>query len=266
MPKRRALAAVPVALRGIVILSAFVILFSALVTFVVPQARSWGLFPTGPELAASAMRLFIEGAIYPHVLVSTFRVFVGFMLAYSLGLTIGIFVIETRFARAAILPVNAFLRFIPPTAYTMLLVGAFGVAEAYKMAVVFFGVFFFLVAMIVDVFDSIDQRYLDMARLDRADRLTTLKKVVLPWSLPRLIDVARINLGAAWTFLVVAEMVGANSGLGYLVINSQRFSRVADIYLVIAVFGVIGWILDGALKQLSRRLAPWHSATVRQSR
>ncbi len=265
MRRLKALEAVPVALRGIAILAAFVILFSAFLTLAVPQARSWGLFPSGPELAASAKRLFLDGIIYPHIVVSSFRVFTGFLAAYSLSLTISILAIELWVARTTILPINAFLRYVPPTAYTMLLVGAFGVAEGYKMAVVFFGVFFFLVAMIVDVFDSIDQRYLDMARLDRVDRLTRLWKIVLPWSLPRLIDVARINLGAAWTFLVVGEMVGADSGLGYLVIISQRFSRIGDIYWVIAVFGIIGWTLDAALKQLSRHLAPWHSSTVRQS-
>jgi NitT/TauT family transport system permease protein len=265
MAKGRTPADLPVTLRGIAILAVFVLLASAVITFAFPQAKSWGLFPSGSELANSGNHLFIEGVIYYHIFISSLRVFCGFIFAYLLGLTVVILAIESSVARATVIPINAFLRYIPPTAYTMLLVGAFGVAESYKIAVVFFGIFFFLVAMIFDVLDSIDQRYLDMARLDRAGRLTTLQKIVLPWSLPRLIDVGRINLGAAWTFLVVGEMVGANSGLGYLVIVSQRFSRVGDIYWIIMTFGIIGWILDSVLKQLSRHLAPWYSATARKS-
>jgi len=161
-----------------------------------------------------------------------------------------------------VLSTNAFLRYIPPAAYAVLLVGAFGVGEGYKIAVIFFGIIFFLITMIVDVFDGIDQRYLDMARLDGRRWGEIVCYVIIPWSLPRLIDVGRINLGAAWTFLVIGEMVGASSGLGYLIVVSQRFSQIADIYWAMAAFGFIGWFLDSLLKYLSRALSPWFYAVA----
>lgn len=254
----------PAALRGVILLAGLIVLLGLFADLLGLGTRLWGLFPTTRELAASVTELLLRGGIYPHVAISAARVFAGFTLACASGMALAVAIVELRMVRATVLPMNAFVRYVPPTAYAMLLVGAFGVAEGYKIAVVFCGVFFFIVAMTVDVFDGIDQRYLDMARLDKASRTEMLTRILVPWSLPRLIDVARINLGAAWTFLVVGEMVGADSGLGYLVVVSQRFSRVADAYIVIIAFGIIGWALDAALKHVSVRVAPWYAAAVRR--
>lgn len=257
-----ALEAIPVVVRGAFFIVLVVLLASILIGIFVPNATSWWLFPSGAALWNSAIRLFGQGIIFHDALISAFRVFAGFCIAYAVALAIGIAVISLRQMRETVLPANAFLRYIPPAAYAVLLIGAFGVGEGYKIAVVFFGIFFFLITMIVDVFDGIDQRYLDMAHLDRRNWIEILWYVVIPWSLPRLIDVGRINLGAAWTFLVIGEMVGANSGLGYLIVVSQRFSQIADIYWAMAAFGFIGWFLDSLLKYLSRLLSPWFYAVA----
>jgi NitT/TauT family transport system permease protein len=257
-----ALETVPAVLRGIFFILAIVLLASIFIAVFEPNGSSWWLFPSASALWQSAIRLFGQGIIFRDAVISAFRVFVGFCLAYGTALFVGLGVISLRLVRDSVLPINAFLRYIPPAAYAVLLVGAFGVGEGYKIAVIFFGIFFFLIAMIVDVFDGIDQRYLDMAHLDRRNWMEILWNVVIPWSLPRLIDVARINLGAAWTFLVIGEMVGANSGLGYLIVVSQRFSQIADIYWAMAMFGFIGWLLDSLLKFLGHMLSPWFYAVA----
>jgi NitT/TauT family transport system permease protein len=259
------LEAVPVVLRGVFFIVLIVLLASILIAVFAPNSSSWWLFPSGTALWQSAIRLFGQGIILHDALISAFRVFAGFCIAYAAALFIGLAVISVRRIRDSVLPTNAFLRYIPPAAYAVLLIGAFGVGEGYKIAVIFFGIFFFLITMIVDVFDGIDQRYLDMAHLDRRNWIEILWYVIIPWSLPRLIDVGRINLGAAWTFLVIGEMVGANSGLGYLIVVSQRFSQIADIYWAMAAFGFIGWFLDSFLKYLSHLLSPWfHAVALKQ--
>jgi NitT/TauT family transport system permease protein len=256
------LGAAPMVLRGVFFIIVIVFLASFLIAVLAPDSSSWWLFPSGTALWQSAMRLFGRGIILHDTLISASRVFAGFCMAYGAALLIGLAVISMRLIRDSVLPINAFLRYIPPAAYAVLLVGAFGVGEGYKIAVIFFGIFFFLITMIVDVFDGIDQRYLDMAHLDRRNWMEILWYVVIPWSLPRLVDVGRINLGAAWTFLVIGEMVGANSGLGYLIVVSQRFSQIADIYWAMAAFGFIGWLLDSLLKYLSHILSPWFYAVA----
>ena len=81
--------------------------------------------------------------------------------------------------------------------------------------------------------------------------------MILPHSYPGIIDVARINLAAAWLMLVVAELLAANEGLAFRLVGAQRFRRVDTMFAMLIVFGLIGLVSDLALRQLRRRTAPW---------
>jgi NitT/TauT family transport system permease protein len=80
---------------------------------------------------------------------------------------------------------------------------------------------------------------------------------VLPHSLPGIIDVARINLAAAWSILVVAELLAAQEGLAFRIVRAQRFRQVDEMFAILLIFGALGVISDLSLRWLRRRVAPW---------
>lgn len=228
-----------------------------------------GLFPTdlipSPSRTASAFfHLLFSAAFLGDVLSSLGRIFAGFSLAILVGTTLGLFGGAFLLVRSVLGPVTSFLRYIPPTAFIALFIVYFGVSETYKIAVVFFGVLFFIIQMVFDVVDDLDRRYYEMGKVSGLTDWGVFTQIIVPASWPRVIDVWRINLGAAWTFLVAAEIVGANRGLGHLLAISQRFNQMPQLFACILTFGLIGLLMDSLLKQLSRRLFPWHRIALRQ--
>lgn len=205
------------------------------------------------SLIASTLDLSLPQAIWK----SLQRVAVGFTLAGFLGTVIGFiggsFLITSR----AILPMATFFRYIPPTAFVALLVVYFGIGQSYKVAVVFIGVFFFIIQMTVDAVRQVDKAYLEMALVSGIPQRRLLDKVIVKACGPAIVDLLRVNLSGAWTFLVLAEVVGADGGLGYMVAQGQRFGRIESAYSAIIVFGVIGLLTDFALQRVRSVLFPW---------
>lgn len=216
------------------------------------------VLPTPGDFARSLWTLTATGTLPVEALISLKRIIVGFTLASIIGVPLGLFAGTFLVGRQMIMPVNSFLRYIPPTAFIALLIVYFGVDEGFKYAVVFFGVIFFIVQMVVDVVDDVDNRYVEMALTSGLSNWAIFRSVVVPFAWPRVFDVLRINLSAAWTFLVAAELIGAERGLGHFIAISQRFLRLGDLYVGILTFGVIGLLTDAGLERLSRMWFRWY--------
>lgn len=210
------------------------------------------------------LQLLASGELLREVTTSVTRVLIGFSLAgvagVPLGLTAGSFLLIHRL----ISPVNSFLRYVPPTAFIALLILYLGIGEAFKYGAIFFGIIFFIVQMVIDVVDGLDAHYLEMARTSGFSNWQAFRHVIVPFALPRITTVLRINLSAAWTFLVAAELIGSDSGLGHLIAVSQRFLRVADLYAAIFTFGLIGLVSDRAFEWTSRRVFRWYYLELKQ--
>ena len=219
----------------------------------------------GPiQTLGAALRLVASGKLIEEALISCFRVLVGFMAASVIGVSIGLVAGSFLLANRLIVPVNSFLRYIPPTAFISLLIVYFGIGESYKYAVIFLGVIFFIIQMVIDVVDDIDKRYFEMALTTGYGNLRIFKEVVMPASWPRIVDVLRINLSASWTFLVAAELIGAEKGLGHLISVSQRFLRIDELYVCILTFGLIGIATDRVIDLGSRKIFRWHHVNLKQ--
>lgn len=222
------------------------------------------LLPTPTRLAISAWRLLSSGTLFLEASISLLRVLVGFSCAALVGVSIGLVSGAFVPVRQVVLPANSFLRYIPPTAFIALLIVYFGVGEMYKYAVVFFGIVFFIVQMVVDVVDDVDARQVDMAETSGLADWQIFVAVVVPASMPRILDVLRINLGAAWTFLVAAELIGSERGLGHLIAVSQRYLRLGDLFTGILAFGVIGLVADQILELVARKWFRWYYIALRR--
>jgi NitT/TauT family transport system permease protein len=220
--------------------------------------------PTPSGVFLSFCRLFRSGTLPAEALISFSRILVGFFLASLVGVPLGLFTGTFIVGRLIFAPVNSFLRYIPPTAFIVLLIVYFGVDESFKYAVVFSGVVFFITQMTIDAVDDVDTRYIEIALASGTSNWGVFRSVVLPSSWPRIFDILRINLSAAWTFLVAAELIGAERGLGHFIAISQRFLRLEDVYAGILTFGIIGILTDAGLERLSHKLFRWYYVALKR--
>jgi NitT/TauT family transport system permease protein len=205
-----------------------------------------------------------SGELLPDIAASSLRVIVGFTAAALVGVSVGWTCGMSRTVRLLFEPANSFLRYIPPTALVALWIIIFGLGEQFKAAVVFFSIVFFVIQMVIDATSDIDQVYVDMGITNGFSKLELFWRIILPASLPRVWDVLRVNFSAAWTFLVVAELIGVGRGIGHLLGTSQRFLRLDDLYATIVTFGILGVIWDRCFEWGSHRLFRWHYVALNQ--
>ena len=159
---------------------------------------------------------------------------------------------------ASFRPLTEFARYLPVVALTPLTLLYFGIGETQKFAIIFLGTFFQLVLMINDAVASVDRNLLNAAATLGATKRQCYRKVLLPASLPGILDALRLTVGWAWTYLVVAEMVAANAGLGYMVLKSQRFLATDMIFAGLVLIGLIGLLTDWVFRLITALAVPWH--------
>lgn len=214
--------------------------------------------PTPIEVIKSFYELSASGELVYESAISFKRVIIGFIFATIIGVPIGLLSGTYILVNRIILPINSFLRYIPPTAFISLLIVYFGVGEMFKYAIIFLGMVFFIIHMVIDVVDDVDMKYIELGLTSGFSNWQIFTKVIVPFSMPRVFDVLRINIGAAWTFLVAAEIIGAEKGLGHLIAISQRFLRMGDLYAGILTFGIIGLLTDRLLNYISKKSYKWY--------
>jgi len=132
-----------------------------------------------------------------------------------------------------------------------------GIDYEARVAVIFIGTFFQQMILIADVAAHVSRDLLDVSYTLGADRGQVVYRVLIPATLPGVMDTLRITMGWAWTYLVVAELVAANRGLGYMILNSMRGLFTDRIFVGIMVIGLLGLLTDQGFKYLHRWLLPW---------
>ncbi len=200
---------------------------------------------------------YSQDGLMDDVWISIFRVTAGFVLSALLAVPLGLFIGSYRPVQAFFEPLMEFARYLPAVAFVPLVLLWVGIGEGSKITIIWIGTFFQMVLMV-----SEDVRRVPMAQIEAAQTMgassgETLQLVVLKSALPALVDTLRITLGWAWTYLVVAEMVAANSGLGYAILKAQRFLQTDTIFVGILLIGAIGLVMDQLFRFLHRRAFPW---------
>lgn len=216
--------------------------------------------PTVGETVSALTEMWQAGELYGDLLASTQRIAVGYLASFVLGAAVGIAVGSFRSVEAFVEPQFGFLRYIPASALTPLLLIWLGIDEAPKIALILLGTVFYNALMVGDVVRAVPLQLIHAAYTLGAGRWTVLRRVVLPHSWPGMLDVARINLAAAWLMLVVAEILAANEGLAFRIIRAQRFRRIDRMFALLLVFGLIGAASDLFLRWLRNRTSPWAKA------
>ncbi|MDB5850523.1 MAG: binding-protein-dependent transport system inner rane component, partial [Rhodoferax sp.] len=154
-------------------------------------------------------------------------------------------------------PVVDFVRYMPPPVFGALAVAVLGLYDPAKLAIIFIGTFFQMVLMVAEDVRRVPMSQIEAAQTMGATRREVLEKVILPSAKPALLDTLRVTMGWAWTYLVVAELVAANSGLGFAILKAQRFLQTDKIFAGILLIGFIGLAIDQLFRLLHRKAFPW---------
>ena len=188
---------------------------------------------------------------------TVWRVFGGFVIAAVLALPLGVAMGAYKPVEAFFEPFVSFARYLPASAFIPLLILWAGIGEAQKLALIFIGSFFQLVLMIAVIVGNTRRDLVEAAyTLGVGDR-GLIRRVLLPGAAPEIAEVLRMVLGWAWTYVIVAELIGASSGIGHMITDSQALLATDQIIFGIIVIGVIGLVSDMLFKWLNRRLFPW---------
>ena len=222
------------------------------------------LFLPKPGTVAKAWYdMFAHEDFLSDVWASFFRIVIGFLIAAAIGIPLGIAIGSFRAVQAFFEPIIAAIRYMPASAFIPLLIIWFGIGQTEKMAVIWFGVFFPLCLMVADVSANIPKELVNIAYTLGASRWQVFRRVLLPASWPGVIDTMRIGLGWAWTYLIVAELVAADNGIGHVILQSSRFLATDKIIGGILVIGALGLLSDAFFRMLYRVLFPYAERLAR---
>ena len=213
--------------------------------------------PKPTTVAHSEYLLFKDDGFLSDVWASGFRIMAGFLLAAVIAVPVGIAIGSFRIAQAFLEPPIAAIRYMPASAFIPLFIIWFGIANGEKIAVIFMGVFFPLTLMIADVSANVPAELLDMSYTLGAKRRHVFLQVLVPACWPGVVDSLRIGVGWAWTYLIVAELVAADTGIGHVILQANRFLETDVIIAGIVTIGALGLITDGIFRWLYRVLFPY---------
>lgn len=213
--------------------------------------------PSPIQVLSAIKSLLLEGSLLADIFASVYRILLGFFFSLVVALPLGIALGISRKFEALTEPLIAFIRYIPPSAFIPLAIIWFGIGELEKVVILFLGVAPYLTLLIADIVINTKRELMEVALTLGATGKDIITKVVFPSALPGIWDSFRIMIGAAWTFVIIAEIVGASSGLGHLMIESQRFLRTDNIFAAIVVIGFLGLATDYFFKITYKIFFPW---------
>ena len=215
-------------------------------------------FLPGPWKVAKALyTMFADEGFARDVWASFYRIGIGFLVSAAIAIPLGIAIGSFRAIQAFFEPLIAAVRYMPASAFIPLLIIWFGIGNTEKVAVIYIGLFFPLTLMVADVSANIPKELLHIAYTLGASRWQVFRKVLLPASWPGVVDNLRIGMGWAWTYLIVAELVAASTGIGHVILSASRFLQTEHIIAGILTIGALGLLTDAFFRWLYRFLFPY---------
>ncbi len=214
--------------------------------------------PTLAQVAHSAWSWGMDGELWSDIGVSVARVYGGFALSAALALPLGIALGAFPPVRALFEPVIDFSRYLPAVAFIPLIMLWVGIDEGAKVAVIFVGTFCQMALLIAGDIARVGSAPVEAAKTMGATNEEVIQHVLIPAAWPAMVDTLRAMMGLSWTYLVVAELVAANSGLGFSILKAQRFLQTDKIFAGILLIGIAGLLTDQAFRWLHRHAFPWH--------
>jgi sulfonate transport system permease protein len=216
------------------------------------------VLPAPTKVIRTAFKLATTGSLLNDLGVSLARAAAGFAIGGAVGFVLGVLVGFSRVAEAAIDRSVQMIRAIPFLAVLPLVIVWLGVGEAEKIFLVALGVTFPIYINTTLGIRQVDPKLLELGRVQGLSMLELIRRIILPGALPSILTGVRYALATAWLALVVAETIGAQSGIGFLAMDAREFLRTDVVVLTIVIYGLIGVAADAIARFLERRLLAWH--------
>jgi ABC-type nitrate/sulfonate/bicarbonate transport system permease component len=213
--------------------------------------------PAPTDIAERLWALILNGELAEHVGVTLYRVFAGFFIGTIPAIVVGLLMAMFKPVRIFFDPLIAAIFPIPKVALTPLLLLAFGLGDASKIALVAIAVFFPVIVNTYVGAANIDQIYWDVAKNYGASQTVLFTRVVFFGALPMIFAGLRIALAVSFIVLVAAEFVASKNGIGYLIWNSWELLQVDIMFVGIVAVGVLGLITSVLLQEIERKVIPW---------
>ena len=218
--------------------------------------------PTFSEAAREMWDLLSQSTLTSDVLPSVGRFALGYVIGCAIGIAIGTPVGYFRALEPWVRPVLEFLRAMPAAAILPLALLLLGTGGGMRVTVIAFGACWPVLLNAIDGARNVDPVLIDTGRINGLGRLGVLRRIVLPASLPQIFAGLRTALGIALIVMVLSEMYGASSGLGYFILTAQRRFLVPETYGGVLVLGIIGWLVSVGFTRFERRALAWHFGRV----
>jgi NitT/TauT family transport system permease protein len=215
-------------------------------------------FLPGPiEVAQEGSRLMETNAFWNAFAASNARILMAFLFAMTAGVALGLITAWSSRVRAFLQPTLVLLRYTPVAAMVPLSIVFLGVGNSQKVVVLFLGCVFYIVVLTQDAVLRFPAAHIDSARSLGLSRSEILRRVIVPGIAPEIFDTARIAINLTWSYLLVAEVVAAESGMGFLLMRAQRFLRIDQMLFLILVLAIIGLVYDSLFVLTRRYVFPW---------
>ena len=213
--------------------------------------------PSPTDVLDGLVQLVVDHGLLKAVGVSGLRILAAFALSVAVALPLGVLMGSFDAFNRAFDPIVAPLRYMPITAFIPLLILWFGIYEKQKIAFLFLGTFVFLLPVVVDAIRAVPEELVSTAFTLGASRLQVVLTVLVPAALPQIFDSFRVMNAIAWTYVILAEFVNPQQGIGYLLNLAQQHSKPEWSLAGIAVVGLIGLITDFSIAAANKLLFRW---------
>lgn len=216
-----------------------------------------GNLPSPGEVMRAFIPLWTKRELGKNVWISFVRVMKGFLVAFAVAFPLGLLMGTFSKVHAAFNPLMIFSSYTPIAALVPLTMTFFGLTEAQKVMFLALAFFIYLLPMVVRAVEEVDNVFLQTAYTLGASKWQAMYHVLLGISWPNIFDAMRMSFGVGWGYIILAEIVGAEGGIGYLISISQRRAMTADVYLLLVVIIVIAFITDKIWEAVGDWLFPY---------
>lgn len=209
--------------------------------------------PSPAAVVAKLYTLLVKYNFIGDIGISIFRVWVAFLISALMAIPLGILMSSFPIVNGLSQSMIDFIRYLPVPALVPLTIIWLGIGESSKIALLWLGTFFQLVLLVADDARRVPREYIEIGLTTGAKPRQILGSIILPAMLPNMVDNLRITLGWCWTYLIIAEIVAADSGIGYVIMSARRYVKTDEVMAGILAIGIIGLATDQAIRWLHRR-------------
>lgn len=218
------------------------------------------ILPAPSKVIQAAIEKIVDGSLQENLGISFLRAIVGLVIGGAIGFVLGLMNGLSKLSEKALDPTLQMVRNVPHLALIPLVIIWFGVEESARIFLVAFGVFFPIYLNTFHGIRNVDPHLIEMGRVYGMSPWQLFTKVILPGALPSIFVGLRFALGVMWLTLIVAEQIGAQSGIGHMAMQAREFVQTDVVMLSIVIYALLGKLADSATRFLEQRWLAWNPA------